>query len=147
MRLSAPLVLLSAAALAAVALAAPASAGGRPLSTELLGANEVGAAGDPDGSGTADVTVNPGTGQVCWEITVEGLDPVILGHIHRAPAGTNGGVVVDFMLTQDDFVDGTASGCTTADRALVKEILKDSDGYYVNVHTTAFPGGALRGQL
>ena len=147
MRRSAPLVLLSAAALAAVALAAPATAAGRPLSTELLGANEVGTAGDPDGSGTADVTVNPGTGEVCWEITVEGLDPVILGHIHEAPAGTNGGVVVDFMLTQADFVDGTASGCTTVDRALAKEILKDSDGYYVNVHTTTVPSGALRGQL
>ena len=147
MRRSAPLVLLSAAALAAVALSAPATAAGRPLSTELLGANEVGTAGDPDGSGTADVTVNPGTGEVCWEISVTGLDPVILGHIHEAPAGSNGGVVVDFMLTQDDFVDGTASGCTTVDRALAKEILKDSDGYYVNVHTTTVPTGALRGQL
>lgn len=147
MRRSAPLVLLSAVALAAVAIAAPASAGGRPLSTELLGANEVGTAGDPDGSGTADITVNPGTGEVCWEISVVGLDPVILGHIHEAPAGTNGGVVVDFMLTQDDFVDGTASGCTTVGRALAKEILKDSDGYYVNVHTTTVPSGALRGQL
>lgn len=148
MRRPAPLVLLTAAALAAVALAAPtATAAGRPLDAELLGANEVGTPGDPDGSGTADITVNPGTGQVCFEITVEGLDPVILGHIHEAPAGSNGSVVVDFMLTQDDFVDGTASGCTTVDRALAKEISKDSDGYYVNIHTTTVPSGALRGQL
>lgn len=147
MRRHAPLVLLSAAALAAVALAAPASAGGRPLDAELLGANEVGTGGDPDGRGTADITVNPGTGQVCYEISVSGLDPVVAGHIHEAPAGSNGSVVVDFMLTQEDFVGGTASGCATVPRDQAKEILKDSDGYYVNIHTTTVPSGALRGQL
>ena len=152
MRRSAPLVLLSAAALATVALAAPATAAGRPLDAELLGANEVGAGGDPDGSGTADITVNPGTGQVCFEITVADLDPVILGHIHDAPAGQNGGVVVDFGLTQADFVVdvngvGTASGCVPVTRAQATEIVKDPSGYYVNIHTTAFRAGALRGQL
>jgi len=147
MRRSAPLALLAATTVAAVWLATPATAGGQPLEATLLGANEVGAAGDPDGSGTADVTVNRGLGEICWEITVTGLDPVVLGHIHEAPAGTNGGVVVDFSLTQADFVDGTANGCVAVDRELAKEIAKDSDGYYVNVHTTAFPAGALRGQL
>jgi hypothetical protein len=147
MRRSTPLLVLSAAALAAVTVAAPAQAGGRPLSTDLAGANEVGTAGDPDATGTADITVNPGTGEVCYEITLTGADPVILGHIHEAPAGSNGGVVVDFSLTQDDFVDGTAAGCVVVDRGLAKEILTDSEGYYVNVHSTAFPAGAVRGQL
>jgi len=147
MRRSAPLTLLAAVAAAALAVSAPATASGRPLDAELLGANEVGTAGDPDGSGTAEVRVNPGRGQVCFEISVTGLDPVILGHIHEAPAGANGGVVVDFSLTQTDFTDGTASGCVSVDRDLAKEIVKDSDGYYVNIHTTAFPAGALRGQL
>lgn len=147
MRRSTPLLVLSAAALAAVTVAAPAQAGGRPLSADLTGAAEVGTAGDPDAAGTADVTVNPGTGEVCFEITLTGADPVILGHIHEAPAGSNGGVVVDFSLTQADFVDGTAAGCVVVDRALAKEILTDSDGYYVNVHSTGFPAGAVRGQL
>ena len=88
---------------------------------------------------------------MCFEISVTGLDPVILGHIHEGAAGVNGPVVVDFDLIQADFsvVDGTgtASGCTTVGRALAKEIAKDSDGYYVNIHTTVFSGGALRGQL
>jgi len=151
MRRSAPLVLLSAAALAAVALAAPATAAGQPLDAQLLGANEVGTDGDPDGSGTADITLNRGTRQVCFEITVADLDPVILGHIHQGAAGQNGRVVVDFDLTQADFIvvdgTGTASGCTTVARALAKKIAKDSDGYYVNIHTEEFPAGALRGQL
>ena len=147
MRRSAPLVMLSAAALAVVSLAAPATAGGRSLDAVLLGANEVGTGGDPDGSGTAKVSVSSGRGQLCYEISVAGLDPVVAGHIHEAPAGANGPVVVDFELTQADFVGGTAAGCVPVDRALAKEIRKDSDSYYVNIHTTTVPSGALRGQL
>jgi hypothetical protein len=41
--------------------------GGLPFTVELTGAAEV-TGGDPDGSGTATVTVNPGTGEVCWTI-------------------------------------------------------------------------------
>lgn len=153
MRRSAPLALLAAATAVALSFAAPANAGGQPFEATLLGANETPSPtdpagnGDPDGSGTADVTINRGTGEVCFEITVANLDSVILGHIHEAPAGSAGPVRVDFALTQADFVDGTATGCVVVDRALAKEIAKDSDGYYVNVHTTAFPAGALRGQL
>lgn len=153
MRRSAPLALLAAATLAAVSLATPASAGGQPLEATLLGSEETPSPtdpagnGDPDGAGTADITVNRGTGQLCYEISVTGLDRIVLGHIHEAPAGTAGPVRVDFSLTQEDFTGGTATGCVTVDRALAKEIAKDSDGYYVNIHTTAFPAGALRGQL
>ncbi len=147
MRRSAPLALLAAVAAATLAVSAPATASGRPLDAELRGVNEVGTAGDPNGSGTAELRVNPGRGQVCFKISVADLDPVTLGHIHEAPAGANGEVVVDFSLTQADFTDGTASGCVTVDRGLAKEIIKDSDDYYVNIHTTGFPAGALRGQL
>lgn len=154
MRRSTPIALLAATAAAVLAFATPAQAGGRPFEATLLGANETpsptdpAGSGDPNGSGTANITVNTGTGTVCYEITVANLDPVILGHIHEAPAGSAGPVRVDFSLTQSDFVDGTASGCVLdVDRALAKEIAKDSDSYYVNIHTTAFPAGALRGQL
>jgi hypothetical protein len=44
---------------------------------------------------------------------------------------------------------GSSSGCTTVgvDRDLAKDILKNPEDYYVNVHTTLFPYGAIRGQL
>ncbi|MBA2718843.1 MAG: CHRD domain-containing protein [Chloroflexi bacterium] len=132
------LLSLSTLLLASLAFAGATMAGGRPFTTELLGANERPNAGDPDGSGTATVTLNPGTGEVCYEITVSGVDPLTAAHIHEAPAGSPGGVVIALPLADD---------CTTADRDVILEILRNPSDYYVNVHNAPYPGGALRGQL
>jgi hypothetical protein len=117
----------------------------------LSGRNEV-PAGDPDGSGWAEVSLRPGTGTVCYRIKVRKLDAVTGAHIHVGAAGVNGGIVIDFaILTADkkvwensivykDCIAGIASSLLTSIKA-------NPTGYYVNVHTTAFPGGAIRGQL
>ncbi len=117
--------------------------GGRPLSANLLGVNEVPLPGDPDGSGTAVITVNPGQGEICYELTVEGIAPAGAAHIHEAPAGVAGPVKVTLMAP----TSGASSGCTQVDRELALDILQNPDQYYVNVHNAEFPGGALRGQL
>ena len=136
------LVLGAAVALVAAAASPAAAASGRKLPTVLTGAAEVGG-GDPDGTGVAALRVNPGTGQICYTITVSNLDPVTAAHIHNAPAGVNGPIVVPLTAP----TTGTVSDCTTADPLLARDIVRHSENYYVNVHTTAFPGGAVRGQL
>jgi hypothetical protein len=50
-------------------------------------------------------------------------------------------------VTLDAPTDGTAGGCTPAERALVRMMIQNPEGFYVNVHTEAFPDGAVRGQL
>lgn len=117
--------------------------GGRPLTTTLTGEQEAPGPGDPDGSGTARVVINPGLGEICYELTVEGVDNVTAAHIHEAAAGEPGPVVVPLEAP----VDGESGGCITVDRELALEILKNPEDYYVNVHSSAFPGGAVRGQL
>src|SRR5919112_6735571 len=96
------------AALVALALAGAASAarldvadhGGRTFSTALTGEEEVDpqtgdvGVGDLDGSGTAIITVNPGQEEVCFELSVAGIDAPTGAHIHEGAAGTNGPVVV-----------------------------------------------------
>jgi hypothetical protein len=129
----------------ALALASPVTAaGGRPFSTTLTGAAEVNAQGvpnqgDPDGSGTATLRINPGLGEVCWSISVSGVDPIFAAHIHIAPVTSPGPIVVP--------LSPYTGGCTVVDRDLARAILIDPSGYYVNVHNATYPAGALRGQL
>lgn len=133
--------------LTVLALASIAADGGRKFTTTLTGAAEVPDPGDPDGSGTAMLELNPGTGQVCWEIQVSDITlPAIAAHIHKAPVGVAGSVVVPLFPPVPD-ESGFSSGCMSADRELIKDIIQHPEGYYVNVHTTDFRAGALRGQL
>jgi len=127
------------------ASSALAADGGRPLATTLAGANEVPGPGDPDGSGTATLTLNQGQGEICFAITVSNIAlPATGAHIHAAPVGVAGSIVV--VLAAPD-ASGTSSGCVSADPGLIKAIRQDPSAYYVNVHTTEFPAGAVRGQL
>lgn len=111
---------------------------GVPMTTSLSGAAEAPGPGDPDGSGFAVLWLNPGQSQVCWNITTENLDTAIAAHIHVAPVGVPGPVVVPLSPT---------SGCTTASRDLIRAIIHNPENYYVNVHTVTYPAGAIRGQL
>jgi hypothetical protein len=126
-----------------LALAGGTMAGGRPISVELTGAAEAPGPGDPDGSGTASFTFNAGTGEVCFDYSVTGVAPLTAAHIHVAPAGSPGPVVIPMLPTSPT----GGSGCVTADRDLIVAILMDPSAYYFNVHNAEFPAGALRGQL
>jgi hypothetical protein len=42
---------------------------------------------------------------------------------------------------------GHSQGCVDVDRSLADAIRKAPQGYYVNVHNSEFPAGAIRGQL
>jgi CHRD domain len=126
-----------------LACVVPASAAGRPFTVDLTGEAEVNAAGvpnqgDPNGSGTASLTINPGTGEVCWTIEVAEVDPIAAAHIHFAPSTAPGPIVVHLNPT---------SGCTELSRQLALAIITDPSSYYVNVHNASYPAGALRGQL
>jgi hypothetical protein len=99
--------------------------------------------GDPDGSGTAVIRVNPGQGEICYDLQVSGIDPATAAHIHEAPAGVAGPVVVSLEAP----ADGSSSACVAVPSEKAKDILKNSSDFYVNVHNAEFPGGALRGQL
>jgi hypothetical protein len=120
-----------------------ATSGGNAFQVALTGEAES-PAGDPVATGTATVRLRTGQGQVCYVLSADNLAPAAAAHIHEAAAGASGNVVIP-LKTPD--ASGKSSGCASATRALVASILTDPAGYYVNVHTAAFPGGAIRGQL
>lgn len=123
-------------------MAGTAAAQESQYSTALSGANEVDGAGDPDGAGTASVTINSISSEVCFAISVTGIADASAAHIHEAGAGSNGGVVVNF-----DWPATLGNGCVASDAQTVAKITANPALYYVNVHNADFPAGAVRGQL
>lgn len=114
--------------------------GGRPMSTTLapVAPNTV-------GGGSFVARSNIGQGRICWSLTVTGLSDVTAAHIHylNGPLATQ--IAVPLALPTP--FTGSATGCATVLRALVKQILVHPENFYVNVHTTTYPGGAISGTL
>lgn len=111
----------------------------------LTGAGEFPAAADATLVGFAQVTLDTTANTVAFWITVPDITNATAAHIHKSPAGTPGGIAVPLNGT---FTNGFKSGVTTGvDPAILADILSEPGNFYVNVHTSAFPGGAIRGQL
>ncbi|HWB84582.1 MAG TPA: CHRD domain-containing protein [Bryobacteraceae bacterium] len=118
--------------------------------------------------GTADIlahVVRDSTGQIisgtvdflvrvnfASDVTATGL------HIHNGPAGVNAGVVLNTGLSAGNSLAVKGGGDTvhlpvqvTPDAATalaaLRGLFQDPSQYYVNIHTTDFPNGAMRGQL
>lgn len=140
-----PTALMLSLVTGAALLATPALSqnGGRPLSASLTGAAEVPGPGDTDGGGSARITVNPGQGEICYKITVRDIVPATAAHIHKGGRTVAGPVVRGLGAP----TSGSSEGCAPVTRELALDILKNPANYYVNVHNSQFPAGAVRGQL
>jgi hypothetical protein len=135
------LIPISIALLAGLFLAVSAFAATKTFTVSMSGKAET-PKGDPDGKGTAKVTLNSSTGRVCFNLTWSRIGNPVAAHIHKGKKGVAGPVVIPFF-------GGTAkhTGCVKASKKLVGQIIKSPASYYVNVHTQAFPAGAVRAQL
>ncbi|MFG1707155.1 CHRD domain-containing protein [Nonomuraea sp. M3C6] len=71
------------------------------------------------------------------------------GHIHRGVKGKNGPVVVDFFAAKNGLPAGIngIAGTGKASAKVASGIRHNPKGWYANLHTSEFPGGAVRGQL
>lgn len=148
MRHRAMTLILGLAVAIPVAFGSAAGAQGRPLATAMTGEAEAPGPGDPDASGFVSFTLNQGEGRVCFDLSWADIDGTVTGaHIHVAPPGEPGPIVVP-MFAGEFPGTGSASDCVGGmERALIKAIRQDPGAYYVNVHSTEFPAGAIRGQL
>ena len=101
-------------------------------------------AGDRNGRGSFSATVDGD--QLCFGLTVKNLDTPGAAHIHRGGKRRNGPIVVP-LEHPGNGDPGAAGGCVTVDEDTAAAILRRPGRYYVNVHTAAFGGGAVRGNL
>jgi Cu/Zn superoxide dismutase len=90
--------------------------------------------------GTYDETTNT------LDITVNfwGLADHTGMHIHEAPAGMNGGVIYNFGAAGGSAAVYNGAGIVLTDP---QEVSLLADGLYINVHSSAYPGGEIRDQI
>jgi len=134
------------AAFGAVIMAAGAGTTGAAVAAELramLTGDNVGGGGDSDGWGRVNINIADSTNTLCADLEVRSLSEVTAAHIHRGAAGTTGSAVVN--LDRPD--DGDEDDCDDIGDALADEIQANPGAFYVDIHTTEHPEGAIRGQL
>jgi len=143
-KLEGPIVLFLLVAAVTIVLAAQEKTqGGRPLAATLTGPAEVPGPGDADGTGTFKAELNPGQTQICYELSVSNIGTPTAAHVHIGAPDKAGPPVVHLKPP----TDGTVKDCVDVDRETVKQIMQKPADYYVNVHNSEFPDGAVRGQL
>jgi len=109
--------------------------------------------------GTAEIIVDPQRRSVTVNLNLFNLPTgTTAGHIHVGPKGVAGPIVLDFgfpagrtgdlgisfVLTLRDFRPRPDIGVHTIDDAIQAIV---GGNAYVNIHTTGFPGGEVRGQI
>jgi hypothetical protein len=130
----------------AVSLVFTGSVLAQTLGAVLTGGQEVPVCATP-GFGNATVTFDATRQNIAVTITVANLgSPIIASHIHEAPAGQVANPLIGFTPTAS-FAGGRLTGTFPVTAEIAGRLLANPSGFYVNVHTTQCPGGAVRGQL
>ena len=114
------------------------STAGRHFRIMMDGASEVPGPGDDDGTGMATISLNAGRQRVCYDIDVTNIEEATMAHVHVGGTDVAGPIVIP--LPVGDPKPDHLSGCVEdVDRMLIRDILRNPGGYYVNVHNAPFP--------
>jgi hypothetical protein len=116
------------------------SRGGRAITAGLVPVPP-----NTEGAGSFAAQSNVGQARICWRITVTGLTDVTAAHIHYRTGPKARQIAVPLTLPMP--FSAPTKGCVDASRGLVRQILQHPGAFYVNVHTTTYPDGAISGML
>ncbi|MDR3422989.1 MAG: CHRD domain-containing protein [Xanthobacteraceae bacterium] len=139
-------IVIAVACVTAVAAWAVASkAAPETIKVALSGAQQVPPV-ETSGSGTADLTYDAATRVLTWSVTYSGLSaPATMAHFHGpAAAGANGPVTIG-ISNKGSAVESPIKGEATLTPEQAAQFTAGE--WYVNVHTSAHPGGEIRGQV
>ncbi len=119
------------------------------LHTTLLGADEV-AVADADARGGATVLIGADK-SLSYRLAMRqpAIEDIVNAHIHAAPAGVDGAVLIDLEpgSATTDPGTGLMTGAVTPTLLQLARVCNDLGAFYINVHTAAVPAGVARGQL
>ena len=116
---------------------------GMVFTAALTGAAERPDPGDPDGGGNAEITIKTSTNEICFKLSVTGIDEANAAHIHKGEPEVAGPIVVELIAP----AGGSSDGCTAVRAEVANELAVTPLSFYVNVHNAKYPKGAVRGQL
>jgi hypothetical protein len=137
----------------------------RVFAAHLLGVNEVPAA-DTRGQGQAVFTLNEEGSALHYRLFVANTKNITQAHIHCGESGVNGpvvvflfglvaggvnqnGVLAEGTITSENIIARDSSAACMGGLATFENLLERmrNGSAYVNVHTLAYPGGEIRGQI
>jgi hypothetical protein len=138
------------------------AAANRNFTTHLTGDEEVPPA-QTSAQGQVIFQLSKDGTELTYKLIVANIENVLQAHIHLAPAGANGAVVA--WLYPDappaQLIPGRSSGILETGTITAQDLVgplagmtlddlvtaMQSGNTYVNVHTTQYPGGEIRGQI
>ncbi|MFP3947316.1 MAG: CHRD domain-containing protein [Longimicrobiales bacterium] len=142
--------------------AAPAAAGARNFVAPLDSDQEVPSV-DSRARGMAHFQLSLDGDELSYRLNVANIQDVLMAHIHLAPRGENGGIVVWLYPSSPppELIPGRSNGTLATGTVAADDLVGDLGGEelsalldameagdtYVNVHTTANPAGEIRGQI
>ncbi|HUH36730.1 MAG TPA: CHRD domain-containing protein [Spongiibacteraceae bacterium] len=126
--------------IALLSLSAASLAAATEVRVELSGAQEVPVV-ETQAKGKATLKVDA-DGTIRGVVTTSNVDGT-MAHIHQAPAGQNGGVVVPLQKAEDG--DWTVPDNAQLNAEQMQQL--QAGNLYINVHSAAHPGGEIRGQI
>lgn len=132
----------------------------RTFTAHLNAENETGAV-ESLAQGQAIFRLSEDGTELYYKLIVANLNNITMAHIHCGPVNQNGspfvwliprnspvvsvnGILAEGTITDVEVEDGRCSGITTLDDLMN---LIRTGGAYVNVHTSLYPGGEIRGQI
>ena len=137
------------ALVAALTIPAASAAPAVQLSAKLKGANEVPGPGDPNGKGEVFVAVKKQKRKVCFGLEFRRIGDPTAAHIHKGGPDDAGPVKVLLFEDSEGLPSpGAVDGCVRrVKKKIVRQLSRNPEKFYVNVHNDDFPDGAIRGQL
>ena len=119
----------------ALLAAGPLAASAGSLTAQLAGF----AGGNENGAGLAVLAIDGA--QISTTILTNGVDDPTVAHVHKV---SDGGIFIDLNVS---FTGATGAGATTADAADIAALMASPGAYFVQVHSSAYPAGAIKGVL
>ena len=114
------------------------------LAAQLSGAQVAPGPGDNDGTGSATITFGEQPGTICYAYSVQFVDQVTGVKVGNGNPNDFGATIATLATGAQPTPGGCVSGI---DQAVIRGMKLAPGSYYVEIDTSAFPEGALRGQL